>query len=154
MRLRPSHRTIHRILLSVALTIVSVFTLTAPAHADPHGHGNYLLYPRDTLLPSQYLKNGDYRLIMKTNGNLVLYENYGKRDQRVCGKSNTTAYPGAHAYLTPQGTFNVYPPHDGDPVWTTLPRTRGWNGATVGLSSQGFAHVYLDANNNFKFWKC
>jgi hypothetical protein len=95
---------------------------------------------------------------MQYDGNLVLYKHYGNvgGTQTVCGRSNTTAYPGAHAYMSPGGnkSFSVYDTH-GTVRWTTSPHTDGW-GYAVYVSGQSGSAEVVDIGNtrSFVFWPC
>jgi len=98
---------------------------------------------------------------MQYDGNLVLYKHYGNvgGTQTVCGKSNTTAYPGAHAYMNSGGnkSLSVYDTH-GKVRWTTSPATDGWgNRAYVGTNIGGKAQTYVTnaaVTEFFVFWQC
>jgi hypothetical protein len=112
------------------------------------------------LFPGQYLisATSSTKLIMQKDGNLVLYKYYGNvgGTQRVCGRSNTTAYPGAHAYMSPGGnkSFAVYNTH-GTVRWTTSPHTDGW-GQHVRIGTNTGSAAVENANDTrvFTFWAC
>jgi hypothetical protein len=136
--------------LLTALLAVQVATPAAEAAS-----GQSTLYSGQTLLPGQYLVQGSYRLVMNYNGNLVLYANYKKSNQRICSQSHTSQYAGAHAWNSPDGYFAVYT-RQGGVVWTTRPYTddSGYDRGQVQLKTNGQALYKGSGNWTFPFWGC
>jgi hypothetical protein len=147
----------------LAATIAATFWVITPIDAAQAGHNSVFLFSGETLLPGQYLRNTSapgYRLIMQLDGNLVLYERPGTSRQRACAWSNTTRWPGSHAWMSPDGYFAVFEPHGGV-VWTTRPGTERKNinrldRAEVVLYANGDARVVSRQSSSeyFEFWHC
>ncbi|MFF5077536.1 hypothetical protein ACFY36_10825 [Actinoplanes sp. NPDC000266] len=133
-------------------TALLAFFVVTPAQAAP---GQSYLTTGQSLTGGQYLVKGRFRLNMQTDGNLVLYENFGTSSQRVCAASNTYGYNGAHAWNSPDGYFAVYATNGGV-LWTTRPYTDNvnYNGGLVQLIANGDAEFTGAGYWRYVYWRC
>ncbi|MFJ8694236.1 trypsin-like serine protease [Streptomyces roseolilacinus] len=92
--------------------------------------------PGQKLLPGQMLAANDVKVLMQTDGNLVMYHNAGGG---ALWASGTHGNPGAYAVMQTDGNFVVYGkdggPSTGGALWST--RTHGNEGASLALQSDG-----------------
>ncbi|TQV88742.1 hypothetical protein [Aliikangiella coralliicola] len=101
----------------------------------------------DTLSSGQWLRvnqkldsnNGDFKLIMQGDGNLVLYRN---SDNKALWSSRTHGNPGAEAIMQGDGNFVVY--RNGNPLWSS--QTDGNPGSRVIMQTDGNLVVYNPSN--------
>lgn len=77
-----------------------------------------------------YSANAQYRLIMQTDGNLVLY----RSDNTAVWHSHTYGNPGSSCIMQTDGNLVIYNPSS-QPLWHT--HTFGNNGAYLQISDQG-----------------
>jgi hypothetical protein len=110
------------------VTLVSLLT-AIPGLATPIRAGQYIL--RNQI---DYSDNTQYRLVMQTGGNLVLYRN----DSSVAW-STQTFVPGTSAVMQADGNFVLYTP-SGQPVWHT--QTSGNPGAFFNVQDDGNLVAY------------
>lgn len=107
---------------------------STPATAPPAQPS--ILAPGETLTANQYVdaSNGQYRLWMSPNGNLVLYAG-----ARVLWSTQTHGNPGARAVQQVQGNLVVYSPSH-VALWTN--RTWDYPGATLHVQPDGNLVTY------------
>ncbi|MGO9197536.1 MAG: peptidoglycan-binding protein [Acidimicrobiales bacterium] len=102
-------------------------------------HTGSALEPGKSLLS----QNGDYRLIMQRDGNLVLY-----KQNSPTWSSRTEGHPGALADLQRDGNFVIYLGHK--PLWETA--TYNGGGATNDLVVQDDGNVVIYNGQNKPLW--
>jgi hypothetical protein len=122
----------------VVLLLVLVATLALPppdaSASDPAT--NTLTSTNQELLPGQFLTEGNYELVMQTDGNLVLYlESQGE----VLWASQTEGIGGAYAVMQSDGNFVVYSTA-GRALWAS--GTNGDVGDELVLQPDGNLVVY------------
>ena len=98
--------------------------------------------PRQTLTAGESIvsPNGQYTLLMQTDGNLVLYSS--GNPVWASWWLGVPLIPGTRAVMQPDGNFVMYPP-TGPGLWSTV--TAGWHGSQILLQSDGNLVVY-DSN--------
>lgn len=90
------------------------------------------------LRPGQYLENGIYLLLMQSDGNLVLYENFSTTRKPVWA-SNTDGKGGTYAVIQHDGNLVIYRPNGSGvaPVWATNTGGKPYQYASVNLDNKG-----------------
>lgn len=115
-----------------ALAVNPLTTATAnAAPASPATYRGTYLLRGDVMAPGDYItsRDGNFRLEMQTDGNLVEYNNGA--GGRACWASNTNGQPGSYATYQGDGNFVVYS-GGGDALWAS--NTVGDSGTTVDIS--------------------
>ncbi len=105
--------------------------------------GHVDVYANDMLVPGEELKRGDslksangqYRLILQRDGNLVLY---GPRD-RLVWATNTQGIPVVRCVMQPDGNLVLYIPND-QSVWNSGTQQRP--GSFLWLQNNGNLVIY------------
>jgi len=94
----------------------------------------------ESLSPSQYLSspNGQYRLAMQSDGNLVLYTG-----QRALWQTQTTASPGARLFMQSTDGNMVMYDTSGRAVWSS--NTAGHAGSSLYVQDDGNVVIYSPA---------
>ena len=87
-------------LACAAAAVIGAVAVPGPASATNYGTE---LFAGETLFANDYIKNGALKLIMQTDGNLVLYSG-----SRACAASNTTTTGASKATMQHDGNFVVY----------------------------------------------
>lgn len=116
-------------LLSAALFV----TMAASAFAQAGG----IIPPGAQLFPGQqaYSADGRYHLEFQTDGNLVLYNNFGT----VMWASQTNGAPVAELRMQRDGNLVIYGV-DGAPIWAS--NTEGNPGAALRVQDDGNVVIY------------
>lgn len=93
------------------------------------------------MAPGDFLQSpdGQYRLYMQGDGNLVEYDAYGTPIWAPPPPSQTMGNPGAYAVLQGDGNFVVYSPY-GAPLWASY--TQGNPGDYLALQDDGNLVIY------------
>ena len=90
-----------------------------------------------------YSANLQYRLIMQSDGNLVLYDSANN----AVWHSVTYGNPGSNCFLQSDGNFVIYN-QNGQPIWHTY--TNGNDGASLQISNDGKIRI---RKNNQTLWQ-
>jgi hypothetical protein len=108
--------------------------------------GTNVLVAGERLAPGQSLvsPNGALRLVMQTDGNLVMYEPNG----RWRWQSSTVGNAGAFAIMQGDGNFVVYRA-DGVPLWDAFTAGAGRGGDRVVLQDDGNLVIYGPAGSTW-----
>ncbi|MFH9723212.1 hypothetical protein ACH4M4_09595 [Streptomyces sp. NPDC017254] len=125
---------------AVVVTGTAGSASAAHAYAEKLVKGEYL-GAGDYIERMTYSGDGYFRLIMQSDGNLVLYRvKYSNGDRKVCWASNTQ-YIGGGNYVTYQqdGNFVMYPRWSNTAVWHS--NTYGGGGSTVDINKFGVLYV-------------
>jgi len=119
--------------LLVTVTIVFAMAITsksADAAIFDLQPGEYIFAGYSLQTPECY-----YRVTLQTDGNLVIYDPYG----RAMWASGTNGSGAAYATMQTDGNFVLYR-WDGSAVWAT--GTNGWGGSQLKMQSDGNLVVY------------
>ncbi|MGW6413852.1 hypothetical protein [Streptomyces sp. NPDC055055] len=109
------------------------------AYAEKLVKGEYLGFGEYIERPT-YSGDGYFKLIMQSDGNLVLY--YTKtatQARKVCWASNTQYAGGTHVTYQQDGNFVMYPDWSTRAVWHS--NTYGGGGSTVDINKFGVLYV-------------
>lgn len=150
----------HEIGHSIGLVHVDEGCMTLPANTDGLSWGdadsiNWWFDPSTAccdknISGNQSLTspNGDWRLIMQSDGNLVGYQRSQSNNNNFNAfwSSGTSGRPGAQAVMQGDGNLVIY--HNGAPVWST--GTDGNGGAT--LSMQSDRHIVIYRTDGSAAW--
>ncbi len=107
--------------------------------APPSPDKGSILHAGEELTAGQYLESSDghYRLVMQSDGNLVLYQ-----EGNALWSSETGGNPGSYAIMEGEGNLVVY---DGTTAkWNSS--TWGFPGAYLSLQSEGNLVLYQDGH--------
>lgn len=105
------------------------------------------VFAGDTLSSDQWLRvnqkldssNGEFKLIMQGDGNLVLYRN---SDNVALWSTQTHGNPGAEAVMQGDGNLVVY--RNGNALWSSV--THGNPGARLIMQTDGNLVIYTPSN--------
>ena len=127
-------RRIAAVTLAAATLVSAAVAVASPAQA---GHGTRTLVAGERLTGGQYLlsSNGQFRLAMQTDGNLVLYPTNGS----YLWQSDTDGNPGTWLDMQTDGNLVLYRA-DGRFIWQS--DTDGNPGAALALQDDGNLVVY------------
>lgn len=131
-------------LIAAAMAAV-VVTGTAGSASAAHAYeeklvkGEYLGFG-EYIQRTTYSGDGYFRLIMQSDGNLVLYRvKYSNGARKVCWASNTQYAGGTHVTYQQDGNFVMYPDWSTRAVWQS--NTSGGGGSTVDINKFGVLYV-------------
>jgi hypothetical protein len=120
----------------ISLFLIGAMILVVPATSGPAGATpapiSSCANPPSTLAAGQVLSSGaclvspakDYKLVMQTDGNLVLYY---QSSADPLWDSRTQTHPGAYAALQADGNLVVYAANGTTPLWATTTSGRAPN---------------------------
>lgn len=99
---------------------------------QPTPTGSHVLSVGKKLMAGQkmYSQNGNYYLILQSDGNLVLY----RKDGKVMWNSKKSAKSPGYVTMQSDGNLVSYDKFD-TPIWSS--GTNGWNGAYAILQNDG-----------------
>jgi hypothetical protein len=122
---RETSNGVRRLALMMVALLFAVIAQSAPANAATTVGSSF----NDRLLPNQQIANNGNRLVMQSDGNLVLYANTG----RVCWASGTNGLSGVYAKYS--GDWRI------DSPWMSLEspygQLRKWRGGYTWTKKTG-----------------
>jgi surface antigen len=133
-----------RALLALSAPALLSLLIAAPAGAQGASGLGSQLNDGATMSPGQYLQSpdGQYRLSMQSDGNLVEYNAAGAPLWDPPPPSQTVGHPGAYAVLQGDGNFVVYP-QAGAALWASY--TQNNPGDHLNLQNDGNLVIYSAA---------
>ncbi|MFE1547835.1 hypothetical protein [Streptomyces sp. NPDC058718] len=132
-----------RALVAAAMAVVAV-TGTAGSASAAHAYpdklvkGEYLGFGEFIQRPT-YSGDGYFRLIMQSDGNLVLYYLKNSGARKVCWASNTQNAGGSYVTYQQDGNFVMYPQWSTRAVW----HSNTYLGAGTTVDINGFGVLYV-----------
>ena len=113
------------------LSVLILISATAAGVADAKDQ----LAPNEKLTPGQFLQNGNSKLILQQDGNLVLY-----RGTKVLWSTGTNKVAVRDAIMQGDGNFVLYR-KDNKAIWAS--GTVGKPGSYLGLQADGSLSIFL-----------
>ncbi|MFE2164053.1 hypothetical protein ACFXB3_03120 [Streptomyces sp. NPDC059447] len=133
--------TVKSLIAAFMATIVVAGTAgsaSAHSYSDKLVRGEYL-GAGEYIQRATYSGDGNFTLIMQSDGNLVLYRSNGSGARKVCWASNTQYAGGTHVVYQQDGNFVMYPDWSTRAVWSS--GTYGGAGSSVDINKFGVLYV-------------